>query len=142
MSVALRQYGCLLDEGLTRALWLVAAKPADQQIDDCLPTCDWEIAQIALVTTVERFRPGTAIWAMCARGFAANGDVDDFITQLYLLDNEPSAGRQQQLWIHSPPCGWPSDPPGRSVLPGQSGATQPAPKNLDIPAPTRSRRAF
>jgi hypothetical protein len=48
--------------------------------------------------------------------------VHDLVAQPYLLDNEPGAQRQQHLWIHCPPCGWPSDPPGRSVLPGQSGA--------------------
>ena len=55
MGVALRQYGYLLNEGLARAVWLVAAKPADLQIDDRLPTGDWQIAEIPLVTAVERF---------------------------------------------------------------------------------------
>jgi hypothetical protein len=44
--------------------------------------------------------------------------------ELYLLDNEPSAWRQQQLWIHRPPFGWPSDPPGRGGLPEASRAVQ------------------
>jgi hypothetical protein len=41
VSVALRQYGCLLDERLAWALWVVAAKSADLQIDDCPPTSNW-----------------------------------------------------------------------------------------------------
>ena len=50
------------------------------------------------------------------RRFATDGEVHDLVTQPYLLDNEPGARRQQQLWIHGPPCGWPSDPPGRRGL--------------------------
>jgi hypothetical protein len=52
--------------------------------------------------------------------------------QLYLLNNEPGARWQQQLRIHGPPVWWPSDPPGRNVLPGQTGSTQPTQPNLDI----------
>jgi hypothetical protein len=58
--------------------------------------------------------------------------MPDLVAQLHVLDNEPSARRRQQLWIQRPPCGWPSDPPGRRVLPGQFRVTQVAPPNLDI----------
>jgi hypothetical protein len=71
----------------------------------------------ALVTVVERFRPGVAIWTACAGNFARNGDVHDLVTRLYLLDSEPCARRQWQLWIHRTPGRWPSNPPGWSVLP-------------------------
>jgi len=57
-------------------------------------------------------------------------DMHDLIAQLYVLDNEPFARRQQQLWIH--PSGWPGDPPSRRVLPGQFRAMQPAPPDLDM----------
>jgi len=97
VGVALRQDRCLLHEGLVRALWLVAAKPADLEIDDRLPTRNWNIAQTALVTAVERFRPSAAMGTVCANCFAADRDMHDLIAQLYLLDNEPFARRQQQL---------------------------------------------
>jgi len=34
--------------------------------------------------------------------------MHDLVPQLYLLDNEPSARRQQQLWIHVHPMGGPA----------------------------------
>src|SRR5207302_6098993 len=111
---------------------LVAAKPADPQIDNRSPTGNGHIAKVPLVTAVERFRPGATYRAVCTRRFAANGDVHDLITQLYLLDNEPCARRQQQLWIHCPPCRWPSDPPGRRGLPEESGLLQLALPYLDM----------
>ena len=37
--------------------------------------------------------------------------------ELYVLENEPGAGRQQLLRTHRPPFGWPGDPPGRGGLP-------------------------
>ncbi len=117
MRIPLGQYVCLLDEGLARALWLIAAKAADPQIDNSLPTSDREIAKMTLVVTVECFRPSATAWAVCACRLTSDGDVDDLATQLYLLDNEPSARRQQHLRIHRPPLGWPSDPPGRRGLP-------------------------
>jgi hypothetical protein len=132
VGVALRQYGCLLDEGLARAFRLVATKPSNLQIDDCLATCDWQIAEIPFVAAVERFRPGAADRAACAWRFTADRKMHDLAAQLYLLDNEPSARRQQHLWIHRPPFGWPSDAPGRSGLPEQTGAAQVHSANLDI----------
>src|SRR5205085_1596510 len=107
-------------------------KPSDSQIDHPLPTANRQVAEIALVTTVERFRPRAALRTLGAGRFAADGEVHDLVAQLYLLDNEPSARRQQQLRIHRPPYGWPGGLPGRSVLPGQSGAMQVAQTNLDI----------
>ena len=65
MGVPLGQCGCLLDEGLARALWLVAAEATDPQIDNRLPTGNWQIAKVTLVTAVERFRPG-ATAGQCA----------------------------------------------------------------------------
>jgi len=55
MGVTLSQKRGLLDEGLAWALRQVAAKPADSQLNDRLPTGDRQVAEIALVTTVERF---------------------------------------------------------------------------------------
>jgi hypothetical protein len=138
VGIALRQYWCLLDEGLVRALWLVAAKPADSQIDDRRSTRGRNIAMIALVTAVERLRPRAAMGTACASRFTADRDMHDVIAQLYLLDNEPFARRQQQLWFYGPPYGWPSDPPGRRGLPEESGLLQLAGRNLDIPMPRDS----
>jgi hypothetical protein len=45
----------LLYEGFARALWLVAAKPTDPQINDRLPTSDRQIAEVTVITAVERF---------------------------------------------------------------------------------------
>jgi len=98
VGVALRQYRYLLNEGLARAVWLVAAKPTDPQIDNRPPTGNRQIPKIPLVTAVERFRPGAAYRAVCTRRSAADRQVHDFVAQLYLLDNEPGAQRQQQLW--------------------------------------------
>jgi len=94
VGVALRQVRGLLNEGLPRTSQLVTAKAANPQIDDRLPTGDRQITEIALVTAVERFRPGTAIPAISAGGFTADHDVDNLVAQLYLLDNEPFALRQ------------------------------------------------
>jgi ABC-type spermidine/putrescine transport system permease subunit II len=82
VRVALRQYRRLLDEGLTRALWLVAAKPADPQIDNRSPTGNGQIAKVPLVTAVERFRPSATYRAVCPRRIAANGDVPGVIIGL------------------------------------------------------------
>jgi hypothetical protein len=57
--------------------------------------------------------------------------MHDLVAQLHLLDEEPGAGRQQQLWIHGPPCGWPSDPPGRGGLPEENRVAQLGLPNLD-----------
>lgn len=95
VGVALRQYGCLLNKGLARAFSLVATKSTDPQIDDRPSTGNWQIAQIPLVATVERFRPPAAIRAVRAFRFTPNGQVNDLVAQLYLLENERSAWRQQ-----------------------------------------------
>jgi hypothetical protein len=55
VGVALRQYGCLLNEGRAWAFWLVAAKPPDPQIDYRSSTRDRQIPNITLVTAVKRF---------------------------------------------------------------------------------------
>ena len=39
-----------------------------------------------------------------------------FAAELYLLENEPGAGRQQLLRTHRPPFGWPSESLGRVDL--------------------------
>jgi hypothetical protein len=46
---------------------------------------------------VEGFRPEATVRAVRARRLAADGEVDDLAAQLYLLDNEPGAKRQQHL---------------------------------------------
>ena len=122
----------MFDEGFTGTVWLIAAKAADPQVDHGLPARDRKIGEVALIAAVERFRPSAAFRAACAYRFAADGNMDNFVPQLHSLDNEPSARRQYQLRIHRPPFGWPGDPPGRSVLPGQPGATQVARQDLDI----------
>src|SRR5438270_577691 len=100
-------------------------------VDNRLPTGDRQIAEVTLVAAVEGFRPEAIVRAVRARRLAADGEVDDLAAQLYLLDNEPGARRQQHLRIHRPPLGWPGDPPGRRGLPEYSGVVQFAPANLD-----------
>jgi hypothetical protein len=65
----------------------------------CRPA-SWHFAKVALVTAVERFRPSAAMGTVCANCTAPDRHMHDLVTQLYLLDNEPFARRQQQLWIH------------------------------------------
>jgi len=50
--------------------------------------------------------------------------VHHLATELYVLEDEPGAGRQQLLRTHRPPFGWPGDPPGRRGLPGQGRRPQ------------------
>ena len=95
MGVALRQYGRLLNKGLARAFWLVTAKSTDPHIDNRPPTGNRQIAKIPLVATVDRFRPDAAVRAVCACCFTANRQVNDLVAELYLLDNEPGARRQE-----------------------------------------------
>src|ERR1700694_2641193 len=61
--------------------------------------------------------------------------MHDLVAELYLLDHEPGARRQQHLRIHRPPLGWPDDPSGRRGLPEYSGVVQLARANLDISPP-------
>src|SRR5690242_1931394 len=44
--------------------------------------------------------------------------------ELYLLENEPGASRQQLLRTHRPPFGWPSELLGRVGLPEAGPAMQ------------------
>ena len=53
-----------------------------------------------------------------------NEQVHHASTELYLLDNEPGAGRQQLLRTHRPPLGWLSESLGRLGLPEASRAVQ------------------
>ena len=134
VGVALRQHGCLLNEGLAWAFWLVAAKPPDPQIDNSPPTGDRQIAKITLVTAVERFRPGAAMRAVCAGRFTADREVHDLVPQPYLLDNEPGAWRQQQLWIQVHLVGGPAIRQAGVFYRLGPGPCNPRPANLDIPS--------
>ena|SRR5579871_5020014 len=54
----------------------------------------------------------------------------DFATELYLLENEPRAGRQLLLQTHRPPFGWPSESPGRVGSPEARRPLQPPCQDL------------
>ena len=56
-----------------------------------------EIRDAALVASVERFGPDSAVRTRGARRRNADEQVQLFAAQLYLLDNEPGASRQQFL---------------------------------------------
>src|SRR6266849_974877 len=70
---------------------------------------------------------------VCTCRFTTDREVNDAVAQLYLLDHEPGARRQQHLRIHRPTLGWPGDRPSRRGLPEYSGVVQLERANLDIP---------
>src|SRR5262249_19869253 len=101
----------LLDEGLAWTSCFVTAKAADLQMDDGLPVCNWQVGNAPDVATVKRFRPACTGWTGRTRGGELDKQVHHFTTQLYVLEYEPGADRQQLLRVHT--WGGPVDAPGR-----------------------------
>jgi hypothetical protein len=94
VRVPLCQDRCLLDERRPQALRRVAAETADRHIYDCLPTGDRQVAEVTLITAVERIRPGATVRALRAPRCTAHGEMHDLVGQANLLENEPGTSRQ------------------------------------------------
>ena len=125
MRVAVCENCCLLDECPARTLRLTTAEPSNLQVDDRPATGDGQVAETACVTAMNRVGVGPTPWTTRARHVAPDRQMHDLTAQCRLLENEPGT-RQQHLRTHRPPSGWPSELPGRRVLPAQSGQVQPA----------------
>jgi len=95
----------------------MATKTAHVQMDNDLPIGYWQVRDAACVAAVECFRPDATGRTGCACGRRADEQMHHLTAELYVLENEPGAGRQQLLRTHRPPFGWPGDPPGRGGLP-------------------------